>query len=333
MPFKEHTIIEQVIEAVSNFDEIIIVANEPEAYEVFGYEVIQDVYKGKGPLAGIHVGLSRALHDDVLIVACDMPRITPQMTEILYAYNEPYDALVSYDGDEIHPLFSMYNKRCLPEIERHLKEDLLKLKLFLKEVNTVILNWQDHLDIEDPRVYFKNINTPVDYKALLRTSDKNEQHIICIVGASNSGKTTLIQMLIPKINEKGYTVGTIKHSHHTDLVATNKDNTKHYQAGANKTMLVGQNNITTIQRVEEEVSLKQLVKQFKDVDVLIIEGYKKANYPKLEIVRSQVSSEPMCNTNELKAIISDTTNKAWQCPTIALENVDAIVEFILNQNQ
>lgn len=330
MPFNNKTIIEKVIETVSMFDEIIIVANEPELYEKFGYKVISDIYKDKGPLGGIHAGLIHASHDKVLIVACDMPNISIEITQKMYNYKGEYDALLSFDGDELHPLFSIYDKTCLSEIESHIKTDKLKLKLFLKEVNTVVMDWRNQLGEDQPTRFFKNINTPTDYKLLLK-SIRNKPMITCIVGASNSGKTTLIQKLISELNERGYRVGTIKQSHHTDLLDTQKDDMKHYQAGANKTILVGQNTITTIQRISEEVVLEEMVEQFDNVDIILVEGYKTSKYTKLEIVRSEISEESMCDSKDLKAIISDITNEKWNCPVIGLEDINAVIECVLDR--
>lgn len=165
--YKGTTIIETIIKAVSCFDEILIVSNEPKLYERFGYRVVEDLYKGKGPMAGIHAGLVHASYDRVLVIACDMPELTGEMAELMYQYEETYDALVSFDGKETHPLFSMYHKNCLPVIEKHLNEDKLKLKWFLEEIKTVLMDWCDALEIENAQSLFKNINTPSDYRELL----------------------------------------------------------------------------------------------------------------------------------------------------------------------
>ena len=107
---------------------------------------------------------------------------------------------------------------------------------------------------------------------------------------------------------------------------------KHYQAGANKTILVGKNTITTIQRISEAVLLEDMVEQFDNVDIILVEGYKTSKYPKLEIVRSEINEKPLCDPKDLKAIVSNVSNEAWKCPVIDLEDIDAIIECVLDRH-
>ncbi len=79
--------------------------------------------------------------------------------------------------------------------------------------------------------------------------------IICIVGRSQSGKTTLIEKLIPELKRRGYRIGTIKHSHHIfDFDKTGKDSWRHKDAGAETVIVVSPGKIAMVKNDDEGTS-------------------------------------------------------------------------------
>ena len=152
--------------------------------------------------------------------------------------------------------------------------------------------------------------------------------LISIVGRSQSGKTTLIEKLIPELKKRGYKIGTIKHSHHTfDIDKSGKDSSRHKDAGAEAVIVASPGKIAMIKNEESE-SPDNLLKYFDNVDLVITEGYKKEPKPKIEVVRSARHSEIFCkNDPNLMAVVTDA-NMQLDVPVFGLDNVVDLADFI-----
>ena len=152
--------------------------------------------------------------------------------------------------------------------------------------------------------------------------------IISIVGRSQSGKTTLIEKLIPEVKRRGYRVGTIKHTHHAlDIDKTGKDSSRHRQAGADTVVLAAPGEIAMLKSGHPD-TLEELIGFFSDVDLLITEGYKKSPRPKIEVVRAARNPVPFCKDDpNLKAIVTDAPLELG-IPAFGLDEIERIADFI-----
>lgn len=158
----------------------------------------------------------------------------------------------------------------------------------------------------------------------------NKPFLIAICGCKNSGKTTLIEKLIPKFCKKGYKVATIKHDGHDfqgDVEGT--DTYKHKKAGAYATAIFSDNKFMIIKE-DNTVDEKYFINIFPEADIIFLEGFKGSNYPKLEIVRKGNSSVSVCNKNNLIGILSDFEVFDDDYNLIDLNNIDLIIEKILD---
>jgi molybdopterin-guanine dinucleotide biosynthesis protein MobB len=112
--------------------------------------------------------------------------------------------------------------------------------------------------------------------------------IISIVGYSNSGKTRLLEKMIPILKAKGYTIGIIKHSGHDfSLDQPGKDTYKYKQAGADGVVLVGSGQIGYLGNIDESEGLNlNRIEQtfFSDRDIVLTEGFKKGDKPKIAVL-------------------------------------------------
>lgn len=111
--------------------------------------------------------------------------------------------------------------------------------------------------------------------------------IIEVAGTKNTGKTTLVTMIVSEMVKRGYTVGTIKHTHH-DLDLKGKDTWKHREAGAN--LVVGTSESSTSFIISEKMDLEKILKNIKtlmDLDYLVIEGFKFSHYPKISTTEAR----------------------------------------------
>ncbi len=131
--------------------------------------------------------------------------------------------------------------------------------------------------------------------------------IVSIIGKSKSGKTTLITALVPELKSRGYRVATIKHvSHKLTFDTPGKDSWRHIQAGSDATVIASLNQIILIRPTDHEVSLDELTRLLgKDFDIIIAEGFKRSNAPKIE-VRHKEDGESLGAIKNLIAIACDT---------------------------
>ncbi|HMQ53280.1 MAG TPA: molybdopterin-guanine dinucleotide biosynthesis protein B [Anaerolineae bacterium] len=154
--------------------------------------------------------------------------------------------------------------------------------------------------------------------------------IVSIVGKSNSGKTTLLEKLIPLLSQRGYRVGTIKHHAHADFEIDypGKDTWRHYQAGAEAVLISAPGKLALIERGPSDVSpLKELAGRFTNVDLILTEGFMRDSAPKIEVVRAARSKELLCTQDELSAIVTDLPLKL-SVPRFDLDEVEALADFI-----
>ena len=152
--------------------------------------------------------------------------------------------------------------------------------------------------------------------------------IISIVGRSQSGKTTLIERLIPVLKGRGYKIGTIKHSHHIfDFDKTGKDSWRHKDAGAETVIIASPDKIAMVKN-DHQGTLAGLEKFFDDLDLVITEGYKKESKPKIEVIRAARHADALLkNDSHLVAVVSDV-DLQLEVPVFGLEDIDQLADFI-----
>jgi molybdopterin-guanine dinucleotide biosynthesis protein B len=154
--------------------------------------------------------------------------------------------------------------------------------------------------------------------------------IISIVGKSDSGKTTLIEKLVPELTRRGYRVATVKHDiHGFEVDQEGKDSWRHKQAGAHTVIISSPNKVALIRDVETDLTLAELrEKLIQDVDLILSEGYKKDVQPKIEIFRKERHKELLCTKEDnLVAIVS---NKKFNVgvPCFQLDDMKGLSNFI-----
>lgn len=131
-------------------------------------------------------------------------------------------------------------------------------------------------------------------------------NMLSVTSYSGVGKTTLIENIVKLLTSRGYKVGTIKHTcHDFDVDCEGKDSYKHRKAGSSKVCVVSKNRVSFIEERSEEKNLKDIVKLYSDMDLIIIEGYKKYKFKKLEIIRSDKYNDIISDKEDLIGIVSD----------------------------
>ena len=115
--------------------------------------------------------------------------------------------------------------------------------------------------------------------------------ILCFVGRSNSGKTTLIERLIAELVKEGYRIATIKHAGHGfNMDTEGKDSWRHKQAGAQTVIVTSKGSLALFTDTEQEVGLEELRERYvpEGMDLVIAEGWKSEGLPKIVVVRDHV---------------------------------------------
>ena len=156
--------------------------------------------------------------------------------------------------------------------------------------------------------------------------------ILCFVGRSNSGKTTLIERLIPELVKAGYKVATIKHAGHGfDLDTEGKDSWRHKRAGASTVMVLSKGSLAMFADVNDDIKVSELRDRFLDqsLDLIIAEGWKSEGFPKIVVVRDQLGEVPVSQDN-LLAVLSNRKIDV-KVPLIDPDDVSALATLIIKQ--
>ncbi len=153
--------------------------------------------------------------------------------------------------------------------------------------------------------------------------------IITIVGKSNSGKTTFLEKLIIHLTQKGYKIGSVKHAHDGfEMDKEGKDSWRHKKAGTASTLVITQDKIA-LMKDDKTSYLEKMQCYLADNDIILAEGFKKQQLPKIEIFRTQSAhKEPLCMYDKnLIAFVTDSDYKP-SVPLFGLEDIAKIAKFI-----
>jgi molybdopterin-guanine dinucleotide biosynthesis protein MobB len=153
--------------------------------------------------------------------------------------------------------------------------------------------------------------------------------VICIIGRSDSGKTTLIEKLIPELKHRGYRLATVKHHSHAgfEVDQPGKDSWRHAQAGSDHVVIAAPDKIASYRLVDRELTLDEIVSEIKNVDLILVEGYKQAGKPSIEIIRGDLGIQPIGTMAQLFAIAANVSLSA-SVPVIGLNDVTRMADAI-----
>jgi len=154
--------------------------------------------------------------------------------------------------------------------------------------------------------------------------------ILSFVGRSNSGKTTLIERVIPELTRAGYRVATVKHAGHGfELDTEGKDSWRHKQAGASTVVVVSKGSMAMFADVSKEMNVEEVRDRFLDnqTDLIIAEGWKSEGYPKIAVVREQFE-EVDVSLDGLLAVVSVKPIET-PVPCIDRNDVETLAKLII----
>lgn len=281
------TMLEHLARELSGGELLISAAQEGD-YERFGYRVAYDENRGIGPIEGMRRLLAESESEWMFLCAADMPLLRRELAEYVGEFiSSDYDCCVVTSGGRVHPLCGVYSKRVLPVIGEQIAAGQYKLTEVLQRVRTkfVPLEYARF----DARM-LENVNTPRDYARLFTP------RVFCVCGPKHSGKTTLACRLIEAFRGDGYTVAAIKHDGHDCVVdAAGTDTARFTESGAVCSAIFTDTRyaLTVREKTEPEALIGQIRRLPEPPDVLIVEGLKASNYPKIELMRGN-GGESVC---------------------------------------
>lgn len=154
-------VIQRVLSQVAPlFEEIIIAGDSSPDLQNLGVKIVSDKFKGKGPLAGLYTGLITSRSEWIFCCACDMPFLNKKLLLALKGQASRVDTVICQWEGRLQPLHGFYRQTCLPVIEKHLREDSLKLVDIFPSLEVKYLKDTFVKRFDQKGHSFFNLNTP-----------------------------------------------------------------------------------------------------------------------------------------------------------------------------
>ncbi len=269
-----------------------------------GVEVLRDAWPGSSPLVGIATALAH-FRRPLFALAADIAFPQLDAAQAVLAAFPGHDVALPATGHGYRqPLFAAYGLACLSPMVRLLEADRHRIVDIFPDVDVAEVR-----GLHEAR--FRNINSLSDYERARRESVGRAPAppaLVAIVGKSDSGKTTLIEKLVPELVKLGLRVGTVKHDAHSfEIDHPGKDSWRHGQAGAEAYVIASPSRLAFITRLEGELPLTAIVaRYYGGFDIVVAEGYKRSAPHRVELFRRGAGhAEPLCAPGEALALVTD----------------------------
>ena len=320
--------------------------------EKLDWQAIPDRNEKIGPLGGLYSCLSAVSEDLLFFTPVDAPftntdaalTLCQTLEQSIDTVPEKYACVLVHPTRGQQPLTAAYAKTCLPNIECMIQMENYRLRQLLTPEHTIIA------DILVPQEHFYNMNDmPSYYHALQMLAEKQpalfpadfvpqtEQTIpyVSFSAKSGTGKTTYLEKLVACLKEKGLRIALIKHdAHGFEIDQPGKDSYRLRKAGVDTMILSGPEQTVQIQtHTTGEPSLKQLLSEIHDVDLILIEGYKFGSQPKIQLLRKDYNETPVGNLENTIAYVANFpyAPAPGNLPVFDLNEPTEMAEYLISQ--
>lgn len=171
---KKHLAVCLAEELETVFQEVLVVTNTPELYEMVPVRTCQDIYPGLGPISGMHSAFYHSTSRYIFVLACDMTRFSPKYAryQARRMLTEHTRACVTMRGEKMEPFHGFYERGLLPLMEERLKERQTSVFKLLQNQPVTRIDQEDMKAYADPELLFRNLNTPQDYRRFSQEETK-----------------------------------------------------------------------------------------------------------------------------------------------------------------
>ena len=280
--------------------------------------LLRDAWPGSSPLAGIATALAH-FRRPVFVMAVDIAVPDPVAVARLLAAFPGHDLALPDVGPHHEPLFAVYGPGCLKPMTALLEAGRHRIVEILPSLDVARVSFADGSA-------FHNINTRDAYEAARQAVDARggarspgggpgpadgpaaRPAVVAVVGKSDSGKTTLIEQLVPELVRLGLRVGTVKHDAHSfEIDHPGKDSWRHGQTGARAYAIASPERLAYIAKLEKELPLTSIAEwYFTGFDLVVAEGYKNSAPHRIEVFRAGAGHQaPLCGPGETLALVTD----------------------------
>ncbi len=327
-------LIQYVIEAIENeVSNILINANRnQEIYQKFVKNpVIKDnTTDFQGPLAGLAKAMEIVTTPYILMLPCDCPMIGTALLTTLkdQLIEQNAQICVAHDGERLQPTFALLKTNLLESLLTYLAAGDRKISLWYHQHQLSIADLSQYQD------FFLNLNTPQDYALLTKKISVENVPILGFSAFGGTEKTTLIIQLITYLKQKNIRLAYLKHNHHNfEIGYQGKESYEYYRAGADQVLISPRKKISLINRYKkQELGLFDLLNQLNlvQLDLILIEGFKKENFPKIELQRKTLNHPNIFeNDDNIIAFASDEIFTKCDRVPLDINNIEQIGDFIL----
>ena len=179
LPLGGQTLIERVLTAAHPLGYPRLVVGDPAAYAHLKLPILPDHRPKLGPLGGLYTALSTTAAP-VLLLACDLPFLTPDFLRHLVGRRGPHQAVVPHTATGLQPLCALYEPSCLAAIEAAIQADQLGMRDLLSNLSLDLVREKDWRPYDERGLLFANLNAPAEYQraqaALLKSGIHHAQH-------------------------------------------------------------------------------------------------------------------------------------------------------------
>lgn len=310
-------------------DRVEVSANDPQVAGAVRSTaaVFADREANAGPLGGFHAASRRAAELDcegVMVLAVDTPWVPEEaLVRLAEEWRSHGRACVAAAGPPwgFEPLTAVYPVSSLDTLNGALRDGLRRAGVFAESLSPVVV------DTGVASARFRSVNRPEDLPP----------PAFSIVGNKNSGKTTLTVAVIAELARRGRRVMSVKHGHHFRVDSPGTDSWRHrHEGGAERVLLAGPDEFAVMGGWEtgSEPPLDLLLsRHLAEAEIVVVEGYRHEELPKVEIFRSEVQPEPALGPEAARewgilAVVTDRDDLQWSAPVLDPEAADTAARVV-----
>ncbi len=263
LKIENQTFITKLIDNFSNFN--ILYATK-ENNEDPRLKPVYDIYPNQGPISGIHSGLANSENEYIFFTPVDTPFVDENITRILASYTNEHKNVYIKN----HPSLCLIHRHSLNVVEKQIKNNDNKLFNLMDQLNAYPVDYDSNKLI--------NINTESQYQELFTP------FVFSVSGFKNTFKTKMVTKLINEFINDEIDIAVIKHDGHDfQMDYENTDTYKYHLAGAKDITIINDTKMANYNYQTNDIY--DLIKQHKSKQVIILEGFKNYNFPKIEMIK------------------------------------------------